>query len=77
MSVPELTPIESSSITGVGYIDAESTLFIRFVSNKVYAYLDLPSEVYRALISAESKGRFFNRKIRDTYQHLEVEADEG
>lgn len=73
MRIPKLIPVESSGITGIAYIYGESALFVRFISDKVYMYLDVPGDIYEGLRTAESKGRFFNQYIRDVYRYLELE----
>lgn len=39
-------------------------LEIEFANGGVYEYTDVPAEVYRALMSANSKGNYFDRHIR-------------
>jgi hypothetical protein len=48
------------------------TLTIVFRSGNVYAYQNVPEQVYRHLVTAASKGKYFNTAIRDKfrYQHL-------
>jgi hypothetical protein len=76
MKIPDLTPIDSSSIEAVGYVPGEARLFVRFVTRKTYMYEGITQETYLELIRAESIGRFFNRRIRDQYQFVEVGSDE-
>ncbi|HEX5982952.1 MAG TPA: KTSC domain-containing protein [Solirubrobacterales bacterium] len=58
--------MDSSSIAAVGH--EAGVLEVRFRNGGVYRYLDVPEEVCAALMEAESKGRFFNRRIRDVYR---------
>ena len=54
----------------IGYEAARGVLEIEFQSGAVYEYLDVPESVYSAFQQAESKGQYFNREIRDEYQHI-------
>jgi cytidylate kinase len=57
----------SSALTHVSYSAATGELDIRFVSGRTYRYSNVPPEVYERLISAPSKGAFYNARIRDEY----------
>jgi len=57
----------SSVIRSFAYDEAEQTLDIRFVSGKRYVYHDVPARIVEAMRAAQSKGSFFNRKIRDHF----------
>lgn len=63
----------SSMIQSVGYDDTSSILEIEFRSGKIYQYLEVPLGVYLGLVSAGSKGRYFETYIKDaryTYQRV-------
>jgi len=63
-------PIEvlgSSVVEAVQYDEARQHLDIALTTGRTYRYLDVPPEVYRAFITAESKGRYYNDHIRDVY----------
>lgn len=60
-------PVESSTLTSVGYSNATLTLELQFTSGKVYQYFAVPSAVHEQLMKAESKGSFFNASIKDVY----------
>jgi hypothetical protein len=51
----------------VRYDPRGRALHIIFTSGKTYIYMDVPREVYDALLKADSKGEFFNEEIRDQY----------
>jgi hypothetical protein len=59
--------VDSSAITSVDYEARARRLRVTFVNGRTYAYDRVPPAVYAALMSAESKGAFFNRRIRDAY----------
>jgi hypothetical protein len=58
-------PVSSEALSSVGWDDG--TLEIEFTSGEVYRYLGVPDFVYRQLLRAESKGTFFQERIRDRY----------
>jgi hypothetical protein len=55
----------SQAIRSVGY--RAGTLELEFVDGDVYRYFLVPSSVFLELMRAESKGAFFNDRIRDRY----------
>jgi hypothetical protein len=60
-------------IQSIGHDHANSIMEIEFRSGKVYHYLDVPRSVYVELISASSKGRYFETHIKDAgYVHRRV-----
>ena len=59
--------MESSAIASIGYDRATAVLEIEFTSGEIYLYRLVPSSVHRALLDAESKGRYFVAHIRDAY----------
>jgi hypothetical protein len=63
----------SSALVSVKYDGASENLEICFVNGRTYLYSNVPSDVYKALLGAESKGRFFNAQIRDHYSYRELE----
>jgi hypothetical protein len=65
-------PIQSSAISDVHYDEDDATLDITFTSDKTYRYKDVPLKIYVALMDAESKGAFFNEKIKGAFEFSEV-----
>lgn len=61
----ERTPVRSSALRSVGYDQERRGLEIEFTSGAVYQYFDVPAEVYRGLMAAESHGRYFHQHVRD------------
>lgn len=45
--------------------DRNSVFFGRSGRGGVYQYFDVPAEVHRGLMAAESHGRYFNQHVRD------------
>ncbi len=64
--------VESSSLASVGYSLESQTLEVEFRNGRVYRYTGVPAAVHGELMDAESKGAFFNQRIRDTYPSQRV-----
>jgi len=64
--------VQSTAIAKIGYSKRRHILEIEFVNGAVYRYLDVPLSVYRDLISAESKARFYDSNIRRHYRSVLV-----
>ena len=58
-------PVSSSNLSAVSYADGVHA--IRFKSGGVYRYFGVPETVYRDLLAAPSKGRYFARYIKNIY----------
>ncbi|HEX6957948.1 MAG TPA: KTSC domain-containing protein [Ferrovibrio sp.] len=63
-----MIPVSSSTLRAVGYEPERRILRLIFSSGITYDYFAVPLSVYDALMSAVSKGRFFNTRIRDRYR---------
>jgi hypothetical protein len=60
-------PVDSSSLASIGYDPTERALEVEFIHGAVYLYFEVPPNVFEALLSAPSKGTFFNDAIKDSY----------
>jgi hypothetical protein len=65
-------PVDSSTMRSVGYEPQGRTLEVEFAVGTVYEYLDVRASVHEELMAAESKGRYFNREVRDMYPYVRV-----
>ena len=65
----------STVIRDIRYDERKLTLWITFVSGRVYAYDRVPKAIYVALCNASSKGAFFNLAIRDRFPFRELPQD--
>jgi hypothetical protein len=61
--------VQSSLLSRVGYDPGESTLLLELCDGSLYQYFDGPADIHNNLLAAESKGNYFNRRIRDRFQH--------
>ena len=64
--------IRSSNIRSVGYDPGLATLEVEFNSGSVYEYLNVPKDEYEGLMSASSKGRYFNINIKGAYEDVRI-----
>jgi hypothetical protein len=64
--------VESTAIAGVGYSKRRHILEIKFANGAVYRYLDVSPSVYRDLMSAESKTRYYQAYIKGNYRSVRV-----
>jgi hypothetical protein len=65
-------PVESSAIANVGYSQHQHLLEVEFVNGAIYRYLDVMPAVYRDLLSAKSKARFYDANIKGHYRSIRV-----
>ena len=63
----ERTPLDSATLASAGYDASICLLELEFRSGALYRHLCVPASLYRDLLDADSKGRFFNRFIRNCY----------
>jgi hypothetical protein len=64
--------LESSTLATVGYDASGGLLQLEFGSGAVYHYFGVPAAVHQALLSAASKGDFFNRSIRGRFPYCQM-----
>lgn len=68
------TAVESTTLRTVLYDPDRKLLQLEFCSNSVYRYFDVPAEIHQALPAASSKGRYFNRLIRDKFACTKIKT---
>jgi len=57
----------SSSLRSVGYDGTSLTLEIEFHNGSIYHYFQVPPAVHLALLFAQSKGHFFDTRVKYNY----------
>ncbi len=67
----------SSVIRGAWYLPERRQLDLMFTSGRRYVYSGVPMAVATGLAEAESKGRFYNREIRNCFACREVGREAG
>lgn len=64
--------VVSTNIKSVAYEAASSTLQIKFHSGGFYNYFNVPESEWRALMGADSHGKYFNAHIKECYRFHKV-----
>ena len=62
-------PVQSTALASVGYSKRLHVLEIEFTNGAAYRYADVPRSIYRGLMSAESKARFYHANIKEISFH--------
>ncbi|MBB6235716.1 hypothetical protein HDC90_000316 [Pedobacter sp. AK013] len=65
----------SSVIKYFSYDVVYKALKIIFLTNTIYLYKNVPEKIYKMLKAARSKGRYFNRHIKDKFEFQKLEED--
>jgi hypothetical protein len=65
--------IKSSTFLSVGYEKKNKIFEAEFTSNEVYQYLNVSQKIYNNFMSSNSKGRYFNKYIKDVFTCNKVE----
>jgi KTSC domain len=60
-------PLDSSSLAWAQYDPALRRLEVEFRNGERYLYFQVPPHLYQNLLDADSKGAFFNRRIRNCF----------
>lgn len=69
--------VESSNLRSADYESKKRQLIIGFKSGGKYLYEDVPPEVFRDLLAAQSKGQFFLQRIKPAYRHRRMSEAEA
>ncbi len=67
MNPLESIPLQSRTLVRVAYDAQQSILQLEFHGGAIYQYFQVPASIYQELLTAESKGLYFNRSIRDQF----------
>jgi hypothetical protein len=72
-----LTTVESTTLSAIGYDERLGVLRLEFRSRAVYDYFGVPMAVYDALLRAPSVGACFNEVIRGCFPFCRVPANDA
>ena len=67
MKLPHV-PVRSTNIASIGYDPASQQMQVKFHSGATYNYFGVHPSVNDALMSAKSKGQFFDQQIKNRYR---------
>lgn len=68
----QVTVVQSTTLATVVYDEGRELLQLEFLNRAIYQYFGVPRAVHQALLSAPSKGRYFNRAIRGWFPFCRV-----
>lgn len=60
----ERNPVQSSNLSSVGYDANNMIIEIEFNNGGVYQYFGVPEHIFNELMSAGSKGVYFDQNIK-------------
>lgn len=66
--------VDSTTLRTVGYDAERQLLQIEFHDRSLYQYSDVPAATYEELMQAPSKGAYFNRSIRATFDYALIKT---
>jgi KTSC domain-containing protein len=64
--------VDSNAIASIGYSKRRHILEIEFVNGAVYRYLEVAPSVYRELMAADSKARYYLANVKGRYLSVRV-----
>jgi len=64
--------VKSSNLQAVGY-EAE-IMEVEFLNGSVYEYSEIPQEKYDGLMTAPSKGKYYNQYIKGQFPSKKLES---
>lgn len=67
MRVETHSPLDSSFIIKMSWFEDGNILMLTFNTGSIWAYYDVPFEVYSGFCKAKSYGSYFNSNIRNEY----------
>ena len=67
-------PVVSAGIAAIGYSKRRHILEIEFVNGAVYRYIQVSPDVYRELMTAPSKARYYDRNVRGKYLSVRIRS---
>lgn len=63
----ELRNVNSSNISQIGFDIKTNTLRIVFTTGAIYDFFEVDEQLFRHLLQAPSKGKFFHKYIKNRY----------
>lgn len=65
----EATRVKSATLLAVAYDGRRDLLQLHFQDGTIYHYFGVPAQTHQELLAADSKGAYFNRRIRGRFPH--------
>ena len=67
MTVETFLTVDSSFIIKASWFEDGNILMLTFNTGSIWAYYDVPFEIYSGFCKAKSYGNYFNNNIRNIY----------
>lgn len=64
--------VTSSCLSKVGYSWLLRVLVLTFTSGATYKYFNVPHDIYKQLLKADSKGKFFRANVLNKYEYKRI-----
>jgi hypothetical protein len=61
--------VDSTCVKALSYDAGEQSIYVTFPSGQSYVYSGVSNTTYQAMCGANSKGQFFNTRIRGKYAY--------
>jgi len=65
--------LQSTVLQTAAYHSQLALLELEFCSGAIYHYFGVPTQTYRELLTAESKGGYFNHHIRNRFAYTQAQ----
>lgn len=66
-----VTSLESAALSRAAYDATRQMLWLTFQGGAVYCYFGVPPHIHQELITAPSKGKYLNRRIRGHFPYCQ------
>ena len=64
--------VQSSNVASIGYDAQAGVLEVEFLNGGVYQYFQVDPQIYKAFLTAASKGKFLHRVLKGSYSFKKV-----
>ena len=65
----EMIDVESSNLDSIGYDEPTREMNIAFNDGSLYAYYNVPPDIWNGFQNASSAGQYFHQNIKGKYEH--------
>jgi hypothetical protein len=69
MRAMDIIRVKSTTLAAVAYDGHRDLLQLHFRDGTIYHYFGVPAQTHQELLDADSKGSYFNRRIRAQFPY--------
>ena len=69
MTAMDATPVQSTTLAAIAYDGHCALLQLHFRDGTIYHYFGVPAQTHQELLDADSKGGYFNLRIRGQFPY--------